>query len=395
MIVVGGGPGGSSCAAFCAAAGLKTIILDRAKFPREKVCGDCLNPECWPILERMGVAARVSALPHAVLEKVEFISVSGFTLKYTLPAGPRPEIAVQRIHFDHLLLTRAAELGAEIRDNTTVTSLDDQRGANEGRWEVQTAAGSVTGRQLVAADGRNSTVARLLGFCRRRVRIASACRRIFRFPLPPPRAVAMRFLPSGYCGVADVGGGTANLCLVARPSRISELKAWASENFDLSPNQPWRTITPLDRAAHSPSPAGRVPCWGRRASRRAVHGRRHLLRARLGRTGRPAHCRKRRRRVRATSRPSLPGTTLDQWARAIRVSASVLCRGSASGRAQISEGLGNAHAQSRQRCIAGFYAYSRKTCNESAALYSSSANASQCFRASADNSVGRITSATT
>ncbi len=256
MIVVGGGPGGSSCAAFCAAAGLKTIILDRAKFPREKVCGDCLNPECWPILERMGVAARVSALPHAVLEKVEFISVSGFRLKYPLPVGPHPEIAVQRFHFDHVLLTRAAELGAEIRDGAAVTSLDYQWGGNEGRWEIRTTAGSVNGRRLVAADGRNSTVARLLGLLPPPRPDRVGWQTHFPIPAAMSTSVAMRFLPSGYCGVADVGGGTANLCLVARPSRISELKAWASENFDLSLNQPWRTITPLDRAAIRPVQRG-------------------------------------------------------------------------------------------------------------------------------------------
>src|SRR6266513_315861 len=44
VAIVGGGPAGSSCAAFCALAGLRTVVLEREKFPREKVCGDCLNP---------------------------------------------------------------------------------------------------------------------------------------------------------------------------------------------------------------------------------------------------------------------------------------------------------------------------------------------------------------
>src|SRR6266516_3855758 len=48
VAIVGAGPAGSSCAAFCALAGLRTVVLERGKFPREKVCGDCLNPSCWP-----------------------------------------------------------------------------------------------------------------------------------------------------------------------------------------------------------------------------------------------------------------------------------------------------------------------------------------------------------
>src|SRR5438270_247091 len=53
VAIVGGGPAGSTCAAFCASAGLRTLLLERENFPREKVCGDCINPACWPILERL------------------------------------------------------------------------------------------------------------------------------------------------------------------------------------------------------------------------------------------------------------------------------------------------------------------------------------------------------
>src|SRR6266446_8322993 len=43
VAVVGGGPAGATCAAFCASGGLRTLLIEREKFPREKVCGDCLN----------------------------------------------------------------------------------------------------------------------------------------------------------------------------------------------------------------------------------------------------------------------------------------------------------------------------------------------------------------
>ena len=51
VAVVGGGPAGSTCSAMCARAGLRTLLLEREKFPREKVCGDCLNPACWSALD--------------------------------------------------------------------------------------------------------------------------------------------------------------------------------------------------------------------------------------------------------------------------------------------------------------------------------------------------------
>src|SRR3954453_1685185 len=64
VAIVGSGPAGATCATFCPRAGLRTLLLEREKFPREKVCGDCLNPSCTPVLERLGVAQRVRQLPH-------------------------------------------------------------------------------------------------------------------------------------------------------------------------------------------------------------------------------------------------------------------------------------------------------------------------------------------
>src|SRR3954470_7644520 len=113
VAIVGGGPAGSACAAFCAAAGLRTAIFERETFPREKVCGDCVNPAAWPVLERLGVLDAVRALPHGRLRRVDFIAIGGATVSVDLPADA--EIAVKRSLFDQLLLSRAAELGAEVR----------------------------------------------------------------------------------------------------------------------------------------------------------------------------------------------------------------------------------------------------------------------------------------
>src|SRR4051812_45336724 len=123
VAIVGGGPAGASCAAFCAAAGLRTAVLERENFPREKVCGDCVNPACWPVLRRLELAQRVRALPHGKLERVEFIGINGRRLSVDLPTGDNAEIAVKRSLFDKLLLDRARELGATIFESSTVTTL--------------------------------------------------------------------------------------------------------------------------------------------------------------------------------------------------------------------------------------------------------------------------------
>src|SRR5450830_588024 len=136
VAIVGGGPAGSSCAAFCALAGLRTLVLEREIFPREKVCGDCLNPSCCPVLERLGLTQRVRNLPHSKLDSVEFIAIDGDKVIVDLPTGDNCELSVKRSLFDDLLLKRARELGAQIRDGTTVTAL-----ANSGNWKIETADG--------------------------------------------------------------------------------------------------------------------------------------------------------------------------------------------------------------------------------------------------------------
>src|SRR5690348_8608431 len=94
VAIVGGGPAGASCAAFCATAGLRTLVIERAVFPREKVCGDCVNPACWPLLQRLGVADELRAAPHAKLAWVDFIDINQRTISAPLPAGEKAEIAI-------------------------------------------------------------------------------------------------------------------------------------------------------------------------------------------------------------------------------------------------------------------------------------------------------------
>ena len=250
VAIVGSGPAGSVCAAFCAAAGLRTVVIEREKFPREKVCGDCLNPECWPILRQLRIEERVRESPHATLASVAFVGLRDRYMEVELPKGEDAEIAIKRSVFDALLLDRARDLGAEIREASTLTSLEKTNGS----WKLTIADGFACRAQvLVAADGRNSTVARLCGLLphvgRERVALQA------HIPLPRNfgNRVVLQLLPGGYSGQAPVSGSELNLCLVGKPKSIRTLQKWATERFALSAGQQWRTITPLTRAAVPPA----------------------------------------------------------------------------------------------------------------------------------------------
>jgi geranylgeranyl reductase family protein len=247
VAIVGGGPAGSSCAAFCAGAGLRTLLLEREIFPREKVCGDCLNPACWPILRRLQLTERVWSLPHGVLDRVEFIGIGGRTLAVTLPAGDGAEIAVKRSLLDQLILNRARELGATIHEGTTVTALTRPDSVTRN-WTITATEKTFESRVLVAADGRNSTVARLCNLLPKGTRERVALQTHLPLPDGFGNRVVLQFLPEGYSGQAPVGEGELNLCLVSVPRKIAALRSWAEAEFRIPPKHSWRTITPLARA---------------------------------------------------------------------------------------------------------------------------------------------------
>jgi geranylgeranyl reductase family protein len=243
VAIVGGGPAGSSCAAFCALAGLRTLVLERENFPREKVCGDCLNPSCWPVLERLGLAQRVRDLPHSKLASVEFIAIDGHKVIVDLPIGDNCELSVKRSLFDDLLLKRARDLGAHVCDGTTVTAL-----AHSGNWKIEPSTGeSFSARTLIGADGRNSTVARLCNLLPRPARERVALQAHIPLPRNFGRRVVLQFLREGYSGQAPVNETELNLCLVGTALTISRLRQWAERHFEITADQPWRTITPLTR----------------------------------------------------------------------------------------------------------------------------------------------------
>jgi geranylgeranyl reductase family protein len=261
VAIVGGGPAGSSCAAFCALAGLRTLVIEREKFPREKVCGDCLNPSCWTVLEHLGVAQRVRDLPHSKLDSVEFIAIDGHKVVVDLPTGHNCEVSVKRSLFDDLLLTRARGVGANVREGTTVTALANSTpdlDAPQWRgygWNIETDGGETfVARILIGADGRNSTVARLRNLLPRPARERVALQAHIPLPRNFGRRIVLQFLPEGYSGQAPVNETQLNLCLVGTPPTISRLRKWAERHFEITPDQPWRTITPLTR---SPVPCAR------------------------------------------------------------------------------------------------------------------------------------------
>jgi flavin-dependent dehydrogenase len=194
------------------------------------------------VLRRLGVEQRVRALPHGKLRHVEFIAIGGRTVSVDLPDDA--EIAVKRSLFDELLMTRAVEAGAEVRQATTVRQI----GFEDDAWHITANDEMLHARVVIAADGRNSTVARLLGALPPASKERVGLQTHIRLPTNFGERVVLQFLPDGYSGQAPVGDDQLNVCLVAKPAKLDALKTWAAERFGIPRDHSWRTITPLRRA---------------------------------------------------------------------------------------------------------------------------------------------------
>ncbi len=251
VLIVGGGPAGASCAAVCACNGLKTAVLERCAFPREKVCGDCINPGCWAVIDALDLRAELNKLPHAPMRQLEFSYADQEKIKFSVSAANGSSgVAVKRSLFDYMLLENARQRGVYVNEGKPVVRTEFAA----GRWLVDTNTESFSARWLIAADGRNSSVCRMNGIYAKSPRNRVALQTYAGMDDRHSGAVGLKILPIGYCGYADVGADQLNVCLVGKPRAIPALKAWSAKAFRLPHNPVWQTISPIERR---PAQAGK------------------------------------------------------------------------------------------------------------------------------------------
>src|SRR3989344_4789837 len=113
VIVVGGGPGGSTTAAFLARNGARVLLLDKASFPRDKTCGDAIGRRCEAIMKELGIPHEVEKVGHAKIFGVTFSSPNGSVAEIAIPEGRASDhsYCARREVFDDILFQFAKRQG--------------------------------------------------------------------------------------------------------------------------------------------------------------------------------------------------------------------------------------------------------------------------------------------
>jgi flavin-dependent dehydrogenase len=253
VIIVGAAPAGSIAALVLARTGHHVALLDRAAFPRAKVCGNCINPAAWEIWQRLGLTESYSALPHRELTGFD-IHCEGRTLyQHTFQPPQRGPRAISRDVLDDWLRREAQGAGAEFFPETTVTGLDPRNGI------VQTTRGEFSGRLVFGADGRNSLVARQSGLMPRPRR----CHRVaWQTSIPAPPGLDdhahMHVFEEGYFGYCRTSLTEAVISMVLDSRRTQDPLLLARRYFPRFEQQDWLRMNPITRA---PARAGAGRVW--------------------------------------------------------------------------------------------------------------------------------------
>jgi flavin-dependent dehydrogenase len=224
--IIGAGPAGCSAAIVLARQGFRVALLEAGEVGREKLCGEFLSPECGGLLKKLGLDDRIYSLSPVDIQAARMTAPEGTVCEIALPEIAR---GLSRSALDAALWEGAKASGADALEKTAVQNVS---GDLPGGFELKTTRGTLRARSVISAHGRRATLDRIID------------RAFLHHPQPfvalkahfvgPPlhRRVELHFFPGGYCGLAEIEGGRANVCLLVRAPVFSAAVRSSREPLD-------------------------------------------------------------------------------------------------------------------------------------------------------------------
>ncbi|HEX6284350.1 MAG TPA: NAD(P)/FAD-dependent oxidoreductase [Pyrinomonadaceae bacterium] len=244
VIIAGAGPAGSSAAIHMATSGLKVLLVEQKKFPRAKLCGEFISPECQDHFQKLGVARAIVCSEPASLNRTVFYSSSGNQV--SVPSswfGKRMALGLSRAVMDDVLLRRAVEVGVEIVEGGSVvgprTNGDAVRGVKVKRGAIEYEYQAPV---TIDATGRARILARKTDHSQRKKPKLVAFKAHLRNTRVAPGACEIYCYPGGYGGLSSIEGGASNLCFIIGADQVKHCNS--------DPERVMRELVMRNRRAH-------------------------------------------------------------------------------------------------------------------------------------------------
>lgn len=224
VLIAGAGPAGSSLAIRLARLGVEVTLIDRDRFPRQKLCGEFISPECFRLLDELGACDTIESLGGSPILQTCFYSASGSVA--TVPTrwfGGRPALGLSRAAFDNALLERARQSGVRVLCETRLVDIK-AAGSTISAAIIKSSDGTrseLDADLFVDATGRQAAFAALLG-AQRGLPVACvrpkyvAFKNHFLNASPEPQSCEMYFFPGGYGGLNRIERDLFNFCFIVR-----------------------------------------------------------------------------------------------------------------------------------------------------------------------------------
>jgi len=234
LIVAGGGPAGSACAITAARLGAKVLLLEKDRFPRQKVCGEFVSPESLGLLHGL---LNDGLLQDGFRSAPEIVSSRIFldNKSLTLPVSP-PAQSIPRFNLDPALFHAAQDNGITALEDVAVSEV-----RRDDLFHVVTAEKTYSARAVVNATGRWS---RLTQFDVAGKEKWLGLKAHFT-ESSPPQSVDLYFFPGGYCGVTPVSANAVNACAMVRSDVAHTLEdVFAKEPHLWQRSRAWQPLFP-------------------------------------------------------------------------------------------------------------------------------------------------------
>lgn len=262
VLIAGAGPAGTSAAIHLALSGIRVRLVEQSKFPRDKLCGEFISPECQKHFEQLGVAEPMQNAGGAMLKQTIFYSRTGRSVNVPTEWFGRTSSALglSRAEMDMKLLERAKDVGVRVLEEAHISEPILDRNLVRGlRLKSNNSVHDYYSPITIDATGRTRALARRFdtrrqnGETKRRPNLVA-----FKAHLSNTReqegVCEIYSYPGGYGGLSQIEGDVNNFCFIA-----------SAENVRLNNSDPEmvirNTVFKNPRAAYTLAQAKRCTEW--------------------------------------------------------------------------------------------------------------------------------------